>query len=485
MTTKRFDKSAHERRRSLRFSTGEGAFMAASSTITDTYTTPYALAVGANNFEVGLLNSLKSLAHIASQLPGAALSAGVSRKRICLLSIAISKLLWLPIILLPMFLGNAVLILLALVTLSVFVQSLRSPAWTGLMGDLVHEEERGRYFSSRNAITALTGLIATLGAGFAVAALGFPLIFAASIMLGLAAFFMFRQMHEPAFTRIFHYRPELTTSLRQSVSTLRTYKNFSRFTSYMLFLNFATDISGPFIVVYILKDLAISYEMFAVVVAIGMVSRIISQRYWGYFTDKYGSRAMLSVFAVLLCFIPVAYLLSSNLGTIIVARVYDGIIWGGIDLAAFTFLLDVTPASSRPQFAATHNMLVGIGAMAGAFLGGLLAQSYSIGGTLSAIQFLFLLSFLLRLATLLVLRTVKDTARTSTRHDRVMLSPLTTEAQKGMHHAAAFAKHSTIQLRTFGENVDEALRGSRARYEHEQATRRRKRSYYEPPDDET
>jgi MFS family permease len=476
-----YDAGEQKRKRSLRYSTGEGAFNAASNTIRDTFTVPYAMALKATNFEIGLLNSLKSFADIAAQIPGAKITDYMSRKNICYLSMLVSKLLWLPIIILPIFFGNAVLILLSLLTISVFFQSLRRPAWTSLMGDIVKQEERGRYFAWRNTVTNFTSLIATVAAGFILTALGFEALFVIAIMLGSAAFFIFTQMHEPFFKKNFFYKRTLSFSGKEIINFFKINKNFTSFTLYMTFLSFSTDISAAFIVVYILKDLAISYELFAIAVASGMLARIVSQRYWGYFNDRYGSRRVLGICAVLIAFVPFLYIFSSNVYHILLVRIYDGVVWAGMDLVAFNFLLGITPSEKRPTFVANHNVLVGAGSMIGALVGGIFVESLSGGGsTLFTIQMLFAISFVLRFVCLIALRFVRDTEYHSEKTKYIVLNPIATEMRKAVHHTKELGIHSTWRIMGTKESVQDALKESKYKSIHEAQSKKKKNLYKLP-----
>src|SRR3989338_1488031 len=84
--------------RSMRYSTAEGMFNAASSSIQESFITPLALSMGASNAEIGLLSSAKNMASTSAQIPGAKLTQKLSRKSIWVMSVAIGKvLLWIPI----------------------------------------------------------------------------------------------------------------------------------------------------------------------------------------------------------------------------------------------------------------------------------------------------------------------------------------------------------------------------------------------------
>ncbi|MBI4174782.1 MAG: MFS transporter [Candidatus Aenigmarchaeota archaeon] len=398
--------------RSLRASTSEGVFNTASSSITNTFVTPLALALKATNSEIGLLSAVQSLAHTVAQLPGARLTERYSRKGIWLVSQLMSKiLLWIPIALLPFLpLDNPVILLIALMAAVAFFAGLRVPAWASMMGDLVPLSIRGKYFGMRNMITGVAGIAATIIAGILVAELGFSFIFLIAILLSVVSIFYFIRMYEPHFRGVFHYKHEINLDPRGWRTSLTVNKALVIFTVYLFFMNFAVEVASPFYTVYMLKDLNISYFWFALVTVIGALVRIISFRYWGRLNDRFGSRKILVVTGVFACLTPLFWLFVSNVPQIALLKVFDGFIWAGVDLVVFNYLLDITPANKRPQYVANNNFFAGWGTILGALAGGMLAESLAGAqfGWLRGLQIVFLISFILRIAVLLILPKVRE-----------------------------------------------------------------------------
>src|SRR3989344_4552815 len=81
-------KRHHEKKvlNSLRASTAEGTFNAASSSITQTYIQPLAIELGATNSDMGLLSAAQNLANTIAQIPGAKLTQRMPRKTIWMVS---------------------------------------------------------------------------------------------------------------------------------------------------------------------------------------------------------------------------------------------------------------------------------------------------------------------------------------------------------------------------------------------------------------
>src|SRR5690606_4806420 len=99
----------------------------------------------------------------------------------------------------------AVVLLMIGLTLYHAAAHIIAPQWTSLMGDLVPERKRGRYFGHRNRLATIASCAALIGGGLVLHALdinGLPLIGFA--ILFLIAFFArlysarnLGKMHEP------------------------------------------------------------------------------------------------------------------------------------------------------------------------------------------------------------------------------------------------------------------------------------------------
>ncbi len=398
--------------RSLKNSTLEGVFNSASGSIQSSFTTPFALALNATSVEIGILNSLQNLAGTVAHVPGAMLTKYFNRKAIWVFSQIVGRIIiWIPILFLP-FLGleNRVWVLIALIVLSNFFLMLRSPAWSSMMGDLVSVNIRGSYFGRRNMLIGVAGVLAILAAGFMLVYWGFPAIFLLSMLFAAVAIFFFVRMYEPTTKKVFHYTYKFSLNLRGLYSNMKINKEFTIFTLYMTCMNFAMDIAAPFYVVYMLKNLSMGYEWFAIAVVIGALARAFSQQYWGRLNDRFGSRIILIVCGVLACFVPFGWLMVGNIWHVMLIKIYEGFSFAGFELVIFNYLLEVTPAKDRPKYIAGHNFFTGFGTVFGNLFGVLLVHAFENASFfwLAGLQAVFLVSFILRLACLSFLSAIKS-----------------------------------------------------------------------------
>src|SRR3989304_926080 len=126
-------------KKSLKASTTEGMFNGASTSITTTFITPFALELGARDSDIGLLSAVQNFMNTLSQIPGAKLTQHMPSKSIWMISQLTSKMFfWVPIMLLPFIdIDNKITLLIAMMGLIAFFAGLRSPAWSSMIGDLV------------------------------------------------------------------------------------------------------------------------------------------------------------------------------------------------------------------------------------------------------------------------------------------------------------------------------------------------------------
>lgn len=390
-------------KKTMFFSTAEGAVSSAAASINSSFITPFALALKASSSEIAMISSLRTLGETLSQIPGALLTQYFSRKQIWIFCTILSRLLWLPVILLPFInAGNPIHFLTVLLFLISFFTAMRAPAWSSLMGDTVPDDMRGSYFGRRNMIAGLAGLTATLAAGAVLGSYGFSFIFLVSVILGLASVYFFARMYEPPTPIAYHYRHSFTLNLNQLAASIRVNRNFALFTLFLSSISFAVHIAGPFFAVYMLRDLNISYLWFGALVSFEALVTLLFQPYWGRISDRYGERKVLAVTGIMVCFVPLLWLFVSSPFHILIVNFFSSFAWSGFDLVAFNFLLAVTPGEKRPQYVANHNFLRGIATFAGALAGAFLVSR--IEGTaflfMQGIQIIFFLSFVLRIASL-------------------------------------------------------------------------------------
>jgi len=128
----------------------------------------FARILGFNDMAFGILAAMPFLATFGQLNAAVIVERTGLRKFLFLDSAAYSRLLWIPVALVPLLLPfppvlavTAVLILLAG---SNFLAALSAPAWMTWMGDLIPRRIRGRYFARRAQITQVVQIVVVVGA---------------------------------------------------------------------------------------------------------------------------------------------------------------------------------------------------------------------------------------------------------------------------------------------------------------------------------
>lgn len=407
-----------EKERTMKLSIKEGATSTVMSSFGDSYITPFAIALKSNNIEIGFLSSFIGLLGPLAQIKGSRLMEKFPRKKIVTIGVALNAFMWIPILILAFLFQKGILIEYLPVTLIVFysiyaiMSSIGGPAWFSMLGDIVPQKIRGKYFGKRNRVAGIIGVVAPLLAAFlldlfktkGILLLGFSLLFFVA--------FVFRLVSAYLFTK--HYDPKLKLDDGYYFSFLQFIKkaprnNFGKFAIYTALLYFGVQLAGPFFAVYMLKDLGFDYLTYTLVNISSTIFSLLSMSLWGKFSDKYGNRKTLAICGFIIPLLPIAWIFSkSPIYFMFVPQLIGGIGWAGFNLAASNFIYDAVTPSRRAICIAYFNLMVGIGVFLGGITGGFLAYFIKID-FMNPLLFIFLISGAVRfIATLIFLPKVKE-----------------------------------------------------------------------------
>ncbi|MBI3569990.1 MAG: MFS transporter [Gammaproteobacteria bacterium] len=263
MSFPRFSKDPRNEQ-SLKHSMRDGVAYSVMAGAGETYFSAYALFLKATTAQISWLAAFPSLLGSFAQLFSAWLASRIGRRKaIILFGVVLQTVMWLPIIWLPYFFpAHAVTILIVCVALYFAGGHLATPVWSSLMGDLVPERRRGRFFARRTRLMSMTTFLALVGAGLLLhgfkaaeqVRIGFMLVFTLAALARLYSATQIARMHDPEHvpsTIDWPALPGLWRRLRGS--------DCVRFTFFFSAMQFAAAIAAPFFVVYMLRDLGFSY----------------------------------------------------------------------------------------------------------------------------------------------------------------------------------------------------------------------------------
>lgn len=397
-----------EKEKTMKLSIKEGSYSSISGAMGDGYIIPFALTLTKNNLYIGLLRSFSGLLPPVFQPFGSRLMNKISRKKIIVTYVALQALMWLPIMVIALFMWKSLFVsylpyfLLLFYTLYAVVGAIAGPAWFSLLGDIVPEKIRGKYFGKRNKICGAVALVASLIAAFlldffktrGLVLLGFSLLFFISFLTRGVAALYFRKHYEPRFAR---GEKKDYFSFWTFLKGFKKY-NFTKFTYFVAVMYFAVYVASPFFTVYMLDNLKFSYVVFMAVNLASSLASLLMMPVWGKFSDKYGGRQVLVISSILISIMPVLWFFSSSPYYLMLPMIISGIGWAGFNLSSFNFIYDSVSPKKRGLCVAYFNILTGIGLFLGSAVGGLILNNILPLLNFSADKFLilFLISAILR-----------------------------------------------------------------------------------------
>ena len=397
--------------RSLRHSIKDGVYFSAMIGTAESYFSAFAVFLKASAAQIGILAALPPVLASFSQLLSAWLGRRIGRrKHIIVFGALLQAASLIPLALLPLLFPEHAIPLLILCTVIYFIgPNLGAPQWGSLMGDLVPESRRGRFFALRTRFSSLANFSALIVAGvllhfFDIAdatRIGFVCLFVSAALMRLASAWHLLKMLDPpghvaAMDMPWHM--DIWQDLRGS--------RLLKFSLFFAAMQVAVAIASPFFALYMLRDLGFSYVAFMFNTAASVCVQFLTLARWGRLSDLFGNRLILVTTGAIIPFLPALWLLSTNYFYLLGVQMLSGLVWAGFTLSATNSVFDLTVREKRATLMAAHNVLaaggVFIGAVLGGFLGSRLPTSVDLFGTtfswLTPLYGVFLLSTLARLA---------------------------------------------------------------------------------------
>lgn len=401
--------------RSLRHSVRDAAAYSVMTGAGETYFSAFAVYLKASTAQIALLSSLPPLLGSFAQLISAwwGHRRGI-RKPLVLAGVYVQIAAWLPLMCLPLLLPeHAVPLLIASVVLYHAGGNFATPQWSSMMGDLVPERSRGRFFALRTRVYSITSFLALIAGGLilhlfddhGMTLAGYLAIFSLAMIARLVSAHHLRRMHDPPRTGALFELPHPGSLLRRA-----RHSAFARFSMFYALMQFAVAIASPFFTVYMLRDLHFSYLMFMANTAASVLAQFLTLSMWGRISDRFGNRLILAATGVVIPVLPALWLVSADPWYLIAVQLLGGFMWAGFSLSAGNFIYDLVPSPKRATYVAYHNVLMSVGVFLGALLGGylglVLPNTLSLFGETytwsSALLGVFLVSSLARLAVALL-----------------------------------------------------------------------------------
>ena len=369
---------------SLRYSLLDGIFASIMIGFTDTFIAPYALAMGAGSSIIGVLSSVPNLVGAFFQNLSASIVERLgSRQALINRAVLLHALVLIPIISIPyLFKAREVFWLIIFYTAFVSLNLLAFPAWSSMMADHIPESERGRVFGMRNRIFGITNVSAMFLAGLILylvqryvslrgtplevysGVFGFSLIFTIAFAVRIISWKFLTKMYEPRLDIRPEHRFTIWSFLRRLPKT-----NFGRFVIFMACMNFTVNISGPFLPVYMIKELKFDYLTYTVITLTATLTIFFMMNWWGIHADHIGNRRVIRLSSFFIPLVPFMWLFSHNVVYLVAVQIFAGFFWAGFNLSSSNFIYDAVTPEKRTRCIAYYSVINCIAIFLGALTG--------------------------------------------------------------------------------------------------------------------
>jgi MFS family permease len=363
----------------LRYGLRDGACQAVTQGSGEQYLSAFALLLHASPFQLSVLSALPQLVGTVAQLFSVkVLQRCPNRKALISAGTLGQALTWIPIVLLPLLFPQWGPWLIVGGAAAYFACAhFTAPAWNSLIADWLDQHERGAYFARRAKIIAALSFFALCGAGWILslwqgsdaAWWGFVLVF---VLAGSA-----RMLSVLALSPVQDVHPTAHQEAQQGFRgffRLGATKDFRRFLLFSGLMHASVLIAGPFFVLYLLQDIHLSYVGYGGWLAAGLLGQLFALQAWGHFGDRFGNKALLSITGFTVPFLPMLYLVSTNLGFLLAVNFLGGVIWAGLGLGLQNYVFDSVRPEERAKAIALYSTVNAVGWSMGALLGSWLVE---------------------------------------------------------------------------------------------------------------
>jgi MFS family permease len=355
-----------------RLSIWNGCFATVSMSIVNNFVAMYLLdALSATNEEMGLLNSLPSLVNLFAMLAAAILIGRTrSKKRFCTIATIISRSFYVWIALVPLLpIHDAALWVVWLVALTRVPQSFGDLSWQALMGDLISAERRSAFFSERNRVLTIVGLLVTFGTGAILQQFDkhlqwpYQVAFIATVVFSFMEILLLWWHDDPA-----AQADNQVSVIVRGVRNIRgkVLREMLRDPAFLwvggalLFFNFAWQMAWPLFNIYQIRTAHAPAFWLGLITVANQLGQILTFRWWGRMAERYGTGKMMAWAAVGMGIAPVLTIVSTNMVYLCIINLFTGIPVAGTVLLLFNYLLEVSPAEHRTTYIAYYNVALSV-----------------------------------------------------------------------------------------------------------------------------
>ena len=387
------------------------------------FLTLYAIQLGADPLELGLLQAAINVIPNVFQLPfGRFVDRFGKRKLILYIGSTIYFLIFLPILFVTV--PKQYVLLLSIQSLA---NAMMTPAYLSLVGETTTIENRASTMAKLNLLNGAGNLVATAFTSFFVylyfgnSKVGYQFIFLSSFFFGILATASTYFIREPKLKVV----KETLNPITDLPKILKENRAFSTFILLTVLYGFFMSLMWPLAGLTLAKVHNAGVLEFGMVQLISMIGYISAQNMFRRIFDQVGRVPMLVLARFGLILFPLSYALSPNITYIYAASFVGSMFSALIDTAVLAYLFDTTPSGQRGFYTSLYNLAAGTSYFAGSLVGGALySMAEPIFGTYTALQYVYMISIFGRGAFAFMHQKLVETRKAQTTIAKALLKEL-------------------------------------------------------------
>ncbi|PFO08309.1 MFS transporter [Bacillus sp. AFS076308] len=314
--------------------------------------------LGATNYQVGLISSLPPLVALMMTIPAAILLNRLElQKKTVAMSVLWARMMFLllagVVFIHTSYQAWTFLIIVALMNVPGTISNI---GWQTLISGMIKENRRGAFFSDRNRLLTVVGMITTLIIGVVMKsqthhAWAYQILFVIAFLFGfLEVFYLMKHREEPQIIQ-----EQKKSSMDWSIFKDRGYKWFL---ITALCFNFTWQMAWGLFNIYNVKYVHATILWISIFSVANQLVQIFSFPLWKKWAEQRSNTLMLVWVAVGMATAPVLNILSTNVFYITFVSMTSGFFVSGTTLLLFNLLLEQSPEEKRTYCITTYNVLL-------------------------------------------------------------------------------------------------------------------------------
>lgn len=305
----------------------------------------YAIKLGANDFEVSLLNSLPALMVVLGVIPVTIIINRLKDvHKFAYVLLYIARTFYFLLALVP-FLHKSFepIVLVSLVGIMNLPAMAVGICWQTFMSDLIPPEYRSKVFADRNFWTTVLGTVVVLVTGWLLDRMAFPksyqTIYTVAFIFGLIESYYFSKFHVIRVNNDIANHGCISYAFKDMLKS----KKFILFNVSSFLFYFVWMMAWPIFTVYKVNSLHANNAWMSIFTIVSSLGSIISFYKWADIAEKKGNGYSVGLSAILISFIPLMWIKASNLYIGAIFDFLGGIAVGGYNMLLFNWLLELLP----------------------------------------------------------------------------------------------------------------------------------------------